>query len=184
MATAKGPSTQWRSREERRAGHPPPLTRTRELSRAFGLLRRFVGGRRVLVLALLLLVIEAATAVIEPVPIAFLIDFLQGSRPPLREMGLPPLLASAFIETIAVATAGLVLIAAINSAADSLAEICFARAGRTFGYNVRVALYAASPQARLGLPRPAPHRRRADQGDRRRDGDGGVRRQVGQRPDR
>lgn len=120
----------------------PRVTKARELGRAVGLLRRFVGNRRTLVFALLLLGLEAATAVIEPVPIAFLIDFLQGSRPPLREMGFPPLLASAFIETVMVATVALVAIAAINSAADSLAEICFARAGRTFGYNVRLALYA------------------------------------------
>ena len=75
-------------------------------------------------------------------PIAYLIDFLQGSKPTLRAMGLPPLISSVFLETIAVTTVALVAIAAINSAADSLAEICFARTGRTFGYNVRVALYA------------------------------------------
>lgn len=67
----------------------PRVTKARELGRAVGLLRRFVGNRRTLVFALLLLGLEAATAVIEPVPIAFLIDFLQGSRPPLREMGFP-----------------------------------------------------------------------------------------------
>jgi ABC-type multidrug transport system fused ATPase/permease subunit len=128
--------------------HAPPARR-RELARAVALFRRFVGSRRVLGLALVLLVIEAATAVVEPVPVAFLIDFLQGSRPPLREMGFPPLLSSPFIETIAVITAGLVAIAAINSAADSLAEICFARAGRTLGYNLRVALY--EQLRRLGL---------------------------------
>jgi ABC-type multidrug transport system fused ATPase/permease subunit len=121
----------------------------RELPGAVSLLRRFVGSRRVLGLALLFLAVEAGTAVIEPVPIAFLIDFLQGSRPPLRDMGLPPLLSSPFIETIAVVTAGLVAIAAINSAADSLAEIYFARAGRTLGYNLRVALY--THLRRLGL---------------------------------
>jgi len=121
---------------------PRRVTKVREMTRAVRLLRRFTGRRRVLVLALLLLVVEAATAVIEPVPIAFLIDFLQGSRPTLREVGLPALIESAFLETIAVATVGLIAIAAVNSAADSLAEICFARSGRTFGYNLRVALYA------------------------------------------
>jgi ABC-type multidrug transport system fused ATPase/permease subunit len=121
----------------------------REMAGAVRLFRRFVGSRRVLGLALLFLVVEAGTAVIEPVPIAFLIDFLQGSRPPLRDLGFPPLLSSPLIETIAVVTCGLVAIAAINSAADSLAEIYFARAGRTLGYNVRVALY--THLRRLGL---------------------------------
>ena len=124
-------------------------TKGRELARAFSLFRGFAGSRRVLVLALLLLIVEAGTAVIQPMPIAFLIDFLQGSRPTLREMGLPALLPSPSLETIAVVTTGLVAIAAVNSAADSLAEICFARAGRTLGYNVRVALY--THLRRLGL---------------------------------
>jgi ABC-type multidrug transport system fused ATPase/permease subunit len=134
--------------EPRAAAHRR-VPRFRELVRAVRLLRRFAGRRRTLVVAGLLLVVEAATAVIGPVPIAFLIDFLQGTRPTFRAMGLPPLMSSVFLETIAVATAGLVAIAAVNSAADSLAEICFARAGRTMGYNLRVALYAQL--RRLGM---------------------------------
>ena len=37
---------------------------------------------------------------------------------------------------------GIILLAAVNSAADSLAEVCLARGGRVLGYNVRVAMYS------------------------------------------
>ena len=181
-------TTAWRDdrgpRRRDRKRTPRRRRRTRELTGAVRLLRRYAGRRRVLVTALALLVLEAATAVIEPVPIAFLIDFLQGSRPPLRELGFPPLLASAFLETVAVATVALVAIAAVNSAADSLAEICFARLGRTFGYNVRVALYAQLRTLGMAFHDQRRTGRRADPGDRRRHGAGGVRGQVGQRPGR
>ena len=33
-------------------------------------------------------------------------------------------------------------IAAINSAADSLTEVCMARGGRSLGYSIRVAMYS------------------------------------------
>ena len=75
---------------------------------------------------------EALTAVIEPYPIAYLIDFLQGATADVcATMGWPALCASAFLETIALLTVGIIGLAAVNSAADSLAEICLARGGRT-----------------------------------------------------
>ena len=45
-----------------------------------------------------------ATAVIEPYPIAFLIDFLNGNKPNLRELGGPEILSSIRFETILVLT--------------------------------------------------------------------------------
>ena len=39
-------------------------------------------------------------------------------------------------------TLAVVLIAAINSAADSLTEICMARGGRSLGYSIRIAMYS------------------------------------------
>ena len=46
--------------------------------RGFALLRRFHGGRRPFVLGAVLLLVEALAAVVEPIPIAYLIDYLQG----------------------------------------------------------------------------------------------------------
>ncbi|MGH8932198.1 MAG: ABC transporter ATP-binding protein [Egibacteraceae bacterium] len=98
--------------------------------------------RRQFALAFLMLLIEAGTAVGEAVPLAYLIDYLQGARPDLPTMLGLPVIASPRVDTIAIATFGLVAIAVANSAADSLAEICFARGGRRLGFGLRVGLYA------------------------------------------
>jgi len=89
-----------------------------------------------------LLVLEAGTAVVEPYPIAYLIDYLQGARSTLRDIGAPAVLASERLETILLLTLAIVAIAAINSAADSLTEVCMARGGRSLGYSVRTAMYS------------------------------------------
>ena len=78
----------------------------------------------------------------EPIPIAYLIDYLQGSAPALRDLGWPAFGSSERTETIALLIVGIILLAAVNSAADSLAEVCLARGGRVLGYNVRVAMYS------------------------------------------
>ena len=39
-------------------------------------------------------------------------------------------------------TVAIILIAAVNSAADSLTEVCMARGGRSLGYSIRVAMYS------------------------------------------
>lgn len=127
--------------------------------RGFSLLRTFHGGRRPFVIGTVLLLVEAGAAVIEPIPIAYLIDYLQGNAAALRQLGFPAFGWSERTETVALLIAGIILLAAINSAADSLAEVCLARGGRVLGYNVRVALY--SQLQRLSL---AYH-------DRRRTGD-------------
>jgi ABC-type multidrug transport system fused ATPase/permease subunit len=113
-----------------------------DLRRSIRLFRRFKGSPKIYVVGITLLVFEAATAVIEPIPIAWLIDFLGGKKPNLREMGGPALLSSERFETILVLTLAVVLIAAINSAADSLTEICMARGGRSLGYSIRTAMYS------------------------------------------
>jgi ABC-type multidrug transport system fused ATPase/permease subunit len=113
-----------------------------DLWRTVMLFRRFMGNPKVYVVGVLLLAFEAATAVVEPYPIAYLIDFLQSAKPSLRELGVPAFLASERFETILLLTAAIVLIAAINSAADSLTEVCMARGGRSLGYSIRVAMYS------------------------------------------
>jgi hypothetical protein len=113
-----------------------------DFRRTVRLFRRFKGSPKIYVVGMTLLVFEAATAVIEPIPIAWLIDFLGGKKPNIREMGGPALLTSERFETILVLTLAVVLIAAINSAADSLTEICMARGGRSLGYSIRTAMYS------------------------------------------
>ena len=72
------------------------------------LFRRFTGDPRPYRVGMALLVFEAVTAVVEPIPIAYLIDFLQGARPSLRELGVPALLTSERIETILLLTLAIV----------------------------------------------------------------------------
>jgi len=106
----------------------------------FRLLVRFSGGRKLYVLALVMLIFEAITAVLQVYPLAYLIDFLNGQRPPL---GIDlPLFSSPRNETVAVLTGGLILLTMVNSLGDSLAEIFLARGGRVLGYNIRSTLHA------------------------------------------
>jgi ABC-type multidrug transport system fused ATPase/permease subunit len=121
---------------------PPPRVRLADYRRGVTLLRRFHGGKRPFVLGALLLVVEALAAVVEPIPIAYLIDYLQGAAPALRDLGWPSLAWSERTETVGLLVLGIVLLAAVNSAADSLAEVCLARGGRVLGYNLRVAMYS------------------------------------------
>lgn len=111
---------------------------TGEVRRAFRLLRRYSAGqRRTFWSALLVLIFEAVTSVFEAYPLAYLIDYLRGDRPALDVPFLPP----GDISTIAVLTVGILLLAMLNSAADSTGEILLARGGQTLGYQLRVALY-------------------------------------------
>ena len=113
------------------------------------LFRQFAGDRRTYWVGFALLVFEAGTSILEPIPIAFLIDFLQGAKPSLREYGAPAVLSSERFETILLLTLAIVLIATINSAADSLTEVCMARGGRSLGYRIRVAMYSHLQQLPL-----------------------------------
>ena len=111
------------------------MTAPSDLRRSVQMFHRFAPGeRRTFVFALVLLVVEAGTAVFEAWPIAYLIDYLEGKRDPIS-------FASSRTSTIAVLTGAIVLLAAVNSLTDSLAEIELARAGRAVGYNLRVALF-------------------------------------------
>jgi ATP-binding cassette, subfamily B, bacterial len=97
------------------------------------------GFRRLFALGLLMLILESVTAVFEPYPLAYLIDFLNGKG---RTFLSFPGLASHRASTVAVLTLAIVVLAAANSACDSLAELYLARGGRTLGYNIRIALYS------------------------------------------
>ena len=88
--------------------------------------------RRWFVGALILLAIEAGAAVFEAWPLAYLVDFLSG-----RRSGI----ASTRNGTVAILSVLVLLIASVNSLADSMAEIWLAKAGRRMGLDLRVALY-------------------------------------------
>jgi ABC-type multidrug transport system fused ATPase/permease subunit len=95
-----------------------------DLHRAARLLRRFLRGqRKTFLLAIVVLVFEAATAVFEPYPLAYLIDFLREQRPALEL----PFMPVGTTSTIAALTLAILLIAMVNSAADSWGEILLAR---------------------------------------------------------
>jgi ABC-type multidrug transport system fused ATPase/permease subunit len=102
------------------------------------LIRFTVGHRRWFLIALLMLVLEAVMSVFKAYPIAYLIDFLKGSRGALWF----PWISDPRIATIALLTTGLVLFAVFDSLGDSLAEVYLARGGRSLGYTMRVTLYA------------------------------------------
>jgi ABC-type multidrug transport system fused ATPase/permease subunit len=112
-----------------------------DLRRTWHLFSRYRGGGKVYVIAIVLLAIEAATAVFEAVPIAWLIDFINEDRAAF-DFGFLSFIDSAWVETILILTVGIVALAAINSAADSLTEVFMARGGRSFGYRIRVAMYS------------------------------------------
>jgi ABC-type multidrug transport system fused ATPase/permease subunit len=122
--------------------HTAPGRSRGDLRRTVRLFRRFMGSPTVYLWGFLLLVVEAVTAVVEPYPIAYLVDYLQGARPGLQELGLPSVVDSELVSTILLLTVAILLIAGVNSAADSLTEVCMARGGRQFGYSLRVAMYS------------------------------------------
>ncbi len=125
-----------------------------ELRRTIGLLWRYAAGQhRVFILGGIMLLIESLTAVLPALITGYLVTYItlrlaqlggQLAAPPpssLQAVGLPTIF-SPDIDTVAVVVIGLILLAMINSLADSLAEIYLARGGRTLGFNLRVALYS------------------------------------------
>jgi ABC-type multidrug transport system fused ATPase/permease subunit len=131
---------------------------SKEGRRALRLLFRFTAGQRKwFVLAFLMLVAEAVTAVYAVKPLAYLIDYLNAfSRN--RALPSPPTLFQPILDfvgstgtgggldpvvpTVAVLTAAIVLLAMINSLADSMAEIYLARGGRMLGLSLRNTLHS------------------------------------------
>ena len=117
----------------------PPVAAQAGDQRVLAVLYRFTAGhRRWFAVALVMLTLEAVTSVFQPYPIGYLIDFLNGNRPPVWF----PWIRSPQLGTIALLTVGLIALAAVNSLGDSLAEIYLARGGRRLGYAMRVTLYS------------------------------------------
>lgn len=88
-----------------------------------------------------MLCFEALTAVLEPVPIAYTVDFVTGDERSLRDRGFPAFMANEQWETVILLGVAIIAIAAINKGSDSLAEVFIARGGRELGYNIRVNMY-------------------------------------------
>ena len=119
---------------------PPPGVRA--------VLYRFTAGqRRWFLAALLMLIVEATASVFQVYPIGYLIDFLEGKRPPLWFAWI----ASPQYRTVAVLTTAIIACAAVRSLGDSLAEIYLARGGRRLGYAMRVTLYSHLQQLSLAF---------------------------------
>ena len=108
-----------------------------DLRRTITLFRRYAAGQRVtFVGAVLLLMLEAATAVYQPTLLGALINFLKGHRA-WTIAGYTP----GPDRTIQVLAIVIIIVTAVNSLADSLSEISLAKGGLTLGYNLRVALF-------------------------------------------
>ena len=150
--------TPWSPPEVTSPALPPPTPPTpakmslrAEYRRAWKLITRHHGGRKPFVFASLMLVFEAVTAVAEPFPIAYTIDFIQGASPSLRERGFPAFMTSERVETVFLLGIAIIAIVAINKAADSFAEVFLARGGRAIGYNIRVTMYSRLQQLSMAF---------------------------------
>jgi ABC-type multidrug transport system fused ATPase/permease subunit len=124
-------------------------------SRLLGFIARFSGNsRRIFLLAAVMLILEAVTALSIPNVIGYVVDYVTqhvlGQTPVKPEDVLPlsPLEGLGIhsginhvVETLALATLGIVVLTMINSLCDSLTEIYLAKGGRGVGYNMRVFLY-------------------------------------------
>jgi ABC-type multidrug transport system fused ATPase/permease subunit len=95
------------------------------------------GQRRSFVWAVLLMAVEAATAIVVPIVIGDLTNFLMRGRP-WSHFGVQ---APKEI-TIPLFAAAIIAFTAVNSLSDALSEISLAKAGRTLGYNLRTALFS------------------------------------------
>jgi ABC-type multidrug transport system fused ATPase/permease subunit len=124
-----------------RADTPPRKRRRSDVARAVTLLRTHRGGAAPYVLTFIMLCFEALTAVLEPIPIAYVVDFVTGEAGSLRDLGFPAFMANEEWETIILVGLAIIAIAAINKGSDSLAEVFIARGGRELGYNIRVTMY-------------------------------------------
>jgi ABC-type multidrug transport system fused ATPase/permease subunit len=107
----------------------------RRTLRLFG--RFTVGQRRAFVFAVVLLALDAITAVAVPDLIKRLTDFLVAHRRPSL-LGFTPSVEA----TVPVIALAIVVATAANSSSESLADISLATAARTLGFNLRHALFA------------------------------------------
>jgi ATP-binding cassette, subfamily B, bacterial len=120
---------------------------------AFIIARFSENARRNLVLSAIMLVFEAGTAILIPLLIANLIDYLTlrlsqiGGAPvalPVSPLGLLGFhsFMDPDLETVTFVTLGIVIMTMINRLGNSMAEIYLARGGRRVGFNLRLYLYA------------------------------------------
>ncbi len=127
-------------------------------NRLAGMITRFSGdSRRIFILAVIMLILEAVTALSIPNVIGSVVDYVPqyikyldqqtrgtlGVSPPpslLGRMGLISAIGPLW-ETVVLAMLGIVILTMINSLCDSLTEIYLAQGGRRVGYNIRVFLY-------------------------------------------
>ncbi|RPJ47271.1 MAG: ABC transporter ATP-binding protein, partial [Chloroflexi bacterium] len=124
------------------------------IGRMLRIISRFWRGQAHLFgMAGVMLILEAATAVLVPLVMAYVFYYLavrlqqingvavEPPQSPLGYIGLPPVINSD-IDMLVITTVGIVLLTMVNSLCDSLAEIYLARGGRSLGYNLRVSLYS------------------------------------------
>jgi len=115
-----------------------PPKRRGDARRTLAMFRQYSAGqRKSFVWAILLMVVEAATAIVVPIVIGDLTEFLVKGRP-WSHLGVQ---APKDI-TIPLFAAAIIAFTAVNSLADALSEISLAKAGRTLGYNLRTALFS------------------------------------------
>jgi ATP-binding cassette, subfamily B, bacterial len=125
------------------------------LSRLVGFIARFSGNsRRMLILSLIMLILEAVTSLSIPIVVPeYVVNYVTqqiGHIPAKPESAVPLSLLSSVgidsgidpvVETLILVTLGIVGLTMINSLCDSLTEIYLAQGGRGVGYNMRVFLY-------------------------------------------
>jgi ABC-type multidrug transport system fused ATPase/permease subunit len=115
------------------------LARGADLRRSMILIARFTQGhQRLFIGGFVLLGVEALTSVFAWYPLTYVIDYFDKKQAPL---GFPGIDTQPWATVVLMCTLLIVLLT-LNSAADSLAEICLARGGRTLGFQMRVGLYS------------------------------------------
>src|SRR6185312_14761719 len=109
-------------RAARQAEEGGPVAKRDDARRAVRLIARFTRSQhRLFVTAFVLLSIEAVTSVFAWYPLSYMIDYFDGTQGPLGFPGIE----SPRNATIAALVFVLIVLEVVNSAADSLAEICF-----------------------------------------------------------
>jgi ABC-type multidrug transport system fused ATPase/permease subunit len=122
--------------------------------RLLGIITRFSGNsRRIFLMAALMLILEALTALQIPNVIGYVVDYV--TQYVLRNVPAKDALPASILEhylgfhsgippvweTVALTTLGIIFLTMLNSFFDSLTEIYLAQGGRKVGYNMRVFLY-------------------------------------------
>ncbi|MDX6593999.1 MAG: ATP-binding cassette, subfamily bacterial [Gaiellales bacterium] len=115
------------------------LARGADFRRSMILIARFTQGhQRLFIGGFVLLGVEALTSVFAWYPLTYMIDYFDKKQVPL---GFPGIETQPWA-TVVLMCVLLIVLLTLNSAADSLAEICLARGGRTLGFHLRVGLYS------------------------------------------